>query len=273
MASKSAPRPDTRFYDRASAVLPSVWWVGRGSWGQVPALGGQSGCNVWLLKGRAFDVLVDSGMDADTKKLEACLRAAGHDPRRIREIWITHSHTDHIIGAVAWTKKYPRLRVRVPRMCYDYLKRGNYRLVGCGYDGNRSAFRAPARMTPFDPGAALACPPFRFKVVPLPGHIPDHVGFRARMHGLDVLFTGDAIIGDQGKAKGVVGWLDGFWLSNLRTYIQTMETIRKNPPDLFLAGHGVPHFGPSARRSIRNCELRLKQMAKIKALGTMVPFA
>lgn len=273
MKTKTALRPNTRFYERASAVLPSVWWVGRGAWCHVPALMSQSGCNVWMINGRDFDVLVDAGMDADTKKLEACLRAAGHDPKRIREIWITHSHTDHIIGAYAWTRKSPKLRVRVPRMTLDYIRRGDYRLVGIGFPGSPTAFTPPKRMIPFDPGATLACPPYRFKVIPLPGHIPDHVGFRGRMHGLDVFFTGDAIIGDQDTARGVVGWLDGYWRSSVKTYVKTMEAVRKNPPDLFLGGHGVPHFGPSARRSIHNCEKRLKQMAAINALGSMVPFA
>lgn len=265
-------KPCTKAALGASAVTPSIWWVGRGVWGGLPALTGTGDCNIWLLKGARFDVLIDAGCGAPGL-LARRLREAGSAPERIHEIWVTHSHWDHLAGACAWAQKYPQARVRVPRLALQFINRGDFRLVGLGFRGRREPFVRPRNFTGFAPGAELACPPWRLKVVALPGHVPDLCGFRGTVDGLDAYFTGDGIIGDQGPVRGNVGWLDGYWLSSVKDYRATLRREVKRPPDLFMPGHGVPHAGASVRRSFRNCLWRVNRIAAIPHLGTMVPFA
>jgi glyoxylase-like metal-dependent hydrolase (beta-lactamase superfamily II) len=108
-------------------------------------------------------------------------------------------------------------------------------------------------------------------VVELPGHTPDSIGFRGKMGGVDVMISGDAIIGDQGAIPGSIGWLDGLWLSDVETYERTLKKAAADPPDLILPGHGRPHYGAAARRSLRNCVWRIGKLLAIPNLPSMLP--
>jgi hypothetical protein len=71
-------------------------------------------------------------------------------------------------------------------------------------------------------------------VVPVDAGVLDRLGTTGKMNTLgieDVLqvlchILADAVIGDQDTARGVVGWLDGYWRSSVKTYVKTMEAVR-----------------------------------------------
>jgi glyoxylase-like metal-dependent hydrolase (beta-lactamase superfamily II) len=256
----SRTRPDVREHPGPSAITPSIWWVGRGSWGVLPILTRDGDCNIFLLKGEEFDVLIDTGFGAALGSLERNIRRAGSEPGRVREIWLTHSHLDHFVGAGRWTARYPETVCRISHLSIQFLEQRNYRLIGSFHPARPRGFRLPRRLEPLREGDRLRCPPFEFGVEELPGHVPDHLGFRGEVDGLQVLFSGDAAIGDQNNIPGMIGWIDGYWLSSLPVYEKTLERLEANPPDLLLPGHGRPHSGASVRRSLRNCLRRVQRL-------------
>ncbi|GEM_PF-4471223 len=274
-ASKTArprPRPQTKPTHEPTLVLPSIAWVGRSGWGGLPPLTDGAGANIWLLRGTEFDVLIDCGSESGNPlRLNRRLRAVGSARHRIGEIWLTHSHTDHSGGALRWQERYPRLRCRLAEIGCDFLQRGDLRLTGVAMDPH-SRFIPPRRPIPVREGEVLLCPPWKLTVVALPGHAPDCVGYRGEVDGWDVMFTGDAIIGDQGKVRGNVGWLDGLWLSDAPLYERMLAAATRHPPEVMLPGHGVPHAGATVRRSLRNCLWRLKQVNAIPSAPSMFPF-
>lgn len=256
--------------DGPSAITPSIVWVGGGGWGQLRALTTAGDGNIYLLRGRGFDVLIDAGAGS-VLPLERNLRQLGDDPRRVREVWLTHLHSDHSGGAAVWQRRHGSA-VRLSARGAGCLRRGDLRLVGGLLAGARPTWTTPAKFLPLRPGQRLRCPPHELTAVPLPGHTPDCVGFRGRIDGLDVLFSGDAIIGDQPPALGVVGWLDGLWQSSVSTYVQTLRAVLAEPPELLLPGHGVGQAGPAVRRSLKNCLARLAKVQAIPHAHTMFPF-
>ncbi len=231
-------KPNVKAERSVSAITDSIWWVGRDAWGGLPALTA-GGCNVFLIKGDRFDVLIDAGDGCPIRQLAENIRRAGSQPSRVREIWMTHSHWDHLGNAAAWQRKHPHVVVRLSVQGVRYLKKRDFRLVGTPFDPS-IAFEPPLRMRPLHDGHVVTCPPFEFRATRLPGHTPDCVGFRGNVDGLDAMFTGDAIIGDQGPVRGVIGWLDGLWQSDVPTYERTIQALLQNPPQLILPGHGVP---------------------------------
>lgn len=243
-------------------------------WGGHPMLTCKEDSNIYLIKGSEYDVLVDSGGNASLAKLERNIRRAGSDPKRVREIWCTHSHLDHFVRAAHWIKHYPRVRCNISEVAIQFLKRKDYRLVSHKFAPSWDAdFRVPRNLVPIREGTILRCPPFRFRVMALPGHVPDGVGFRGRVDGLDVLFSGDAAIGDQAFGKGLLGWIDGYWLSSMKQFQRTLRRLASKPPQLLIPGHGVSHYGPSARRSLRNCLRRMQQLTAFPPVCFLGPFA
>lgn len=264
-------RPDTAAHPHPSAITNSIAWVGRTAWDDLPMLTHPTDCNIFLLRGDHFDVLIDAGGNASTTKLERNIRSAGSDPERVREIWCTHSHLDHFIGAGHWVVRHPRTRVRVSHVAIRFLKRKDYRLVAMRFSpAMPGVLRVPRTLEAFRQSDVLDCPPFKLRVHELPGHTPDCVALRGKVDGFDVMFSGDVAIGDQNGSKGVLGWLDGYWRSNVSAYERSLKTLAIDPPDLLLPGHGLPHFGASARRSLRNCLTRIQ---RFKPWADMFPLA
>ncbi len=263
--------PDTTAYPHSSAITPAIWWVGRCGWGALPPLTAEPDCNIYLLRGRDYDVLIDCGMSADLAALEGHIRAVGSAPARVREIWLTHSHYDHFMRAAHWTARYPHTVCRIAETAIEFLEQDNYRLVGHTVARKLMPVAIPPRLAPLRDGADLHCPPWTLRVEALPGHVPDQLGFRGSVDGRDTLFSGDAAIGDQNAIPGMIGWLDGLWLSDVRVYRATLRRLTARPPALLLPGHGRPHAGEAAARSLEHCRERLERFAAFPDLAAMMP--
>lgn len=271
-ATRARTVPDVREHPHPSLITPSIGWAGRGSWGGLPILTRDGDCNIYLLKGRDFDVLIDIGFGAALSKLESNLRRVGSGPERIREIWFTHSHYDHFVGAGLWTARHPETICRISHLSIEFLEKRNYRLIGSFFPPRPPGFKVPAHLLPLREGDVLSCPPFELRVEELPGHVPDHLGFRSEVDGVKVLFSGDAAIGDQNNIKGVIGWIDGYWLSSLPVYQETLARLAATPPELLLPGHGRPHSGASVKRSLNHCLRRVQRLLASPDVQGMEPF-
>lgn len=266
MTAKSPPRGRQGRFEQIS---PSIFCVGRGSWGGEEPLTCLGDANIFLLRGRQSSVLIDLGSGKCVSRLEANVAACGVPAQDIAQVWLTHLHCDHSGGVAAWQERRP-LVCRLSHVGCNMLGRGDLRLAGVPSIG--PGYRPPTSLRPLRPGQKLRLPPWTLEVVPLPGHSADCVGFRGLIDGKDVLFSGDAIIGDQEGAKGVIGWLDILWMSNLTHYEQTIRAAIANPPQILIPGHGLTLKGPAVKASLRNCLRRLGWVRKIPQAGTMFPF-
>jgi glyoxylase-like metal-dependent hydrolase (beta-lactamase superfamily II) len=273
----SRPAPDTNAYAHPHAITPAIWWVGRSGWGGLPALSNPGDCNVYLLKGDRFDVLIDGGGGPSLSQLQANIRLAGSKPSRIREIWLTHAHSDHFIGAGLWAKRYPQTICRISRVSIGLFRQKNYRFLGSFFPPRPANFHLPKRLLPLQEGSVLRCPPFVFKVEETPGHVPDCLVFRGKMDGRNVIFSGDTVIGDQdfaghGQIKGMVGWVDGYWLSHMRDFRKSVARLNRESADLILPGHGNPQAGKAARQALKNCLGRLDRLIASPDVFNLGPY-
>lgn len=154
-----------------------------------------TGTNSWLV-GRGPSWLIDPG-----PALESHLRAL-LDEAELRGglggIALTHDHADHAEALAQMRERFPAATVAAARGEVD-VRLSDGRVLG--------------------PLVAVA----------IPGHSPDHYGFAVG----DVLFTGDAILGE---GSSLITPYPGA----LRSYLESLERLRRRRLVVLAPGHGPP---------------------------------
>ena len=136
--------------------------------------------------------LIDSGCAHAAAEL---VRELGG--RKVSLVLHTHRHEDHIGGTGAVRRAHPAVQIAahpetVTVLADPRLQRLHpYRRVMWGWPEP-----VPARA--LAPGEVVAAPPFRFAVVPTPGHSSDHLCFFEPERGW--LFSGDLYVGGRDRA-------------------------------------------------------------------------
>lgn len=207
-------------------------------------------CNIWHVRSRDRDLLVDSGLGV------ASLRSAARDLfERPLVAVATHYHYDHIGGLHEFeTRLVHRLEAdRLARPRGAALRTSNYPeavrrlIVDSGYQLPEELLTAYPRPD-FDPSLFATSPaaPTRlveegdvvdlgdraFTVLHLPGHSPGSIGLWDARSG--VLFSGDAIYDGP-----LIDFLPD---SDRAAYVRTMQRLRELPVTVVHAGHD-PSFG------------------------------
>lgn len=209
-------------------------------------------CNIWHLRGRDRDLLVDTGVgvasvrDEIADLVEKPLVAVA-----------THIHYDHVGGLhefetrVMHRAEAPRMdpyeefatvvRAEFPVVFLDGLAAAGYpiedetlidALPRAGYDPEAYAI-VPTRPTRVvDEGDVIDLGDRAFEVLHLPGHSPGSMGLWEEATG--ILFSGDAIY------DGPL--LDELPDSDISAYVKTVKRLRELPVTVVHGGHD-PSFG------------------------------
>jgi glyoxylase-like metal-dependent hydrolase (beta-lactamase superfamily II) len=217
-------------------------------------------CNIWHVRGRDRDLLIDTGFGVASLN-----EAARHLFDKALTAVATHSHVDHVgsfhefadriihraeAGDVAVDgENFSMYRADHPPEMIASLERAGYQ-VGLTFitaiphvSFNMSEFSrkaAPATRT-VDEGDVIDLGNRRFEVLHLPGHSPGSIGLWESSTG--TLFSGDAIY------DGPL--LDELPGSDIPLYMKTMRRLETLPARVVHAGHDPSFDGR-----------RLKQLAR-----------
>jgi glyoxylase-like metal-dependent hydrolase (beta-lactamase superfamily II) len=211
-------------------------------------------CNVWHVRGRDSDLLVDTGLGI------ASLTAAARD-LFLHEITVvlTHTHYDHVGGAHEFSGCLVH-RLEADKVSDPTLESDWVTLLGTDFPpGERAALSdigyalddvlidhlpdpsfdpasfavAPARVTgTISEGDVLDLGDRAFEVLHLPGHSPGSIGLWEARTG--TLFSGDAVY-DGPQLDAIPG-------ADRDAYRITMERLRSLPVKVVHGGH-EPSFG------------------------------
>lgn len=216
-------------------------------------------CNIWHVRGRDRDLLVDTGMGV------ASLRKAARDllQKPVTAV-ATHGHADHVGGHHEFDE------VAVHPLEADLLRHPHSSLVTrelfgeAGLEGlRRSGYEVedPYLVTALPAGLRLedfTVPPVRslrligegdvldlgdrrFEVLHLPGHSPGSIGLWEGASG--TLFSGDALY------DGPL--LDELPGSDIGSYVATMERLLSLPVRVVHAGHDPSFDGARLKVLVR----------------------
>jgi glyoxylase-like metal-dependent hydrolase (beta-lactamase superfamily II) len=193
-------------------------------------------CNIWHVRGRDRDLLIDTGMGICS--LQAATRHLIDKP--VIAV-ATHTHADHMGG------HYEFADCLVHRLEADGLRQpsGRNTLIAddfdpadlrklriAGYDLRSYRVRPAPATRVVEEGHVVDTGDRRFEVLHLPGHSPGSIGLWEESTG--ILFSGDAVY------DGPL--LDELGHSNIADYIRTMRRLRAMPVRVVHAGHD-PSFG------------------------------
>jgi glyoxylase-like metal-dependent hydrolase (beta-lactamase superfamily II) len=193
-------------------------------------------CNIWLVRGRDRDLLIDTGLGV--RPLRAAIAELLERPVLALA---THTHFDHIGGHHEFADRLAhaaeadimarptRANTLIERYVSDEMltavpdadyRPGTYRIAPA------PATRLVAEGDRVDLGDRS------FEVLHLPGHSPGSIGLWEE--GTRVLFSGDAIYDGQ--------LVDDNLDSDVAAYVRTMERLRGMPVRVVHGGH-CPSFG------------------------------
>ena len=189
-------------------------------------------CNIWLVEGRDFNLVVDTGMGLDS--LSAWI---GRETDRPIKAVTTHSHFDHAAGfhefefrlghpaeadvlaaptqdATVYTGAWKQITIVDPKAHPDF---------------DPETFTVtPAPLTGIlDEGDVLDLGNRAFRILHLPGHSPGSIGLWDMRE--KILFSGDALYDGE--------LLDTLYHSDPDTYRETLIRIRSLDVEAFHAGH------------------------------------
>jgi glyoxylase-like metal-dependent hydrolase (beta-lactamase superfamily II) len=223
-------------------------------------------CNIWRLRGRDADLLVDAGLGL------ASLREAARELFAADVLAVaTHAHSDHMGGLHEFEHRLvhaaeadtlrrgddvfpvdegaysPETRAALDAIGYDIsgglLTAAPYR----GFDARRHALKGCEPTRRLEEGDVIDLGDRAFEVLHLPGHSPGSIGLWEAKRGL--LFSGDAVY------DGPL--LDQLPGSDTQAYARTMRRLLELPVEVVHAGHD-PSFG---RERLR--ELAQEYLAKL----------
>ncbi len=224
-------------------------------------------CNVWHVRGRDRDLVIDTGLGV------ASLRSAAADLFGAPVLAVaTHAHMDHVGGlyefdsraihrAEAETLASAAGHLPLDVSCYDDETLGA--LGGMGYDIRAGLLTEVPRedfvvadhhlvgiaaTKLLTEGDVIDLGDRAFEVLHLPGHSPGSIGLLDRAS--QTLFSGDAIY------DGPL--LDEIPGSDIASYVVTMRRLRTVPAETIHAGHG-PSMGRVRLLEIVDAYLRRRE--------------
>lgn len=225
-------------------------------------------CNIWHVRGRACDLMIDTGLGV------ASLIDAAQDlfDRPVSAI-LTHTHMDHAGGAhefgaccvhAAEGDALMDASNHLPLSVAAYSDDDKAWFTSIGYDIS-GGFLTAIPHAGFDPathqmqattasrllaeGDIVDTGDRAFEVLHLPGHSPGSIALWEVSSG--TLFSGDAIY------DGPL--LDQIPGSDIGEYIKTMERLRALPVDIVHAGHD-PSFGRTRLIEIADNYLKSRKL-------------
>jgi glyoxylase-like metal-dependent hydrolase (beta-lactamase superfamily II) len=223
-------------------------------------------CNIWHVRGRDRDLLIDTGLGM------ASLRAAARHlfDKKLTAV-ATHAHYDHVGGfhefedRVIHSAEARKVAAGNAASLYGAGKEDALleSIRAAGYDVPPELFTAvpndkydprsyqvlpaPATQT-VEEGDTVDIGGRQFEVLHLPGHSPGSIGLWEAETG--ILFSGDAIY------DGPL--LDELPGSDIELYVATMKRLRQLPVSVVHAGHD-PSFGRARLREL--CDAYLAKRA------------
>jgi glyoxylase-like metal-dependent hydrolase (beta-lactamase superfamily II) len=142
-----------------------------------------------------FDTGAGTNMGATAGKLAASMAAAGIAAATVTDVFISHSHGDHVGGLLnaSGALAFPNATIHISAPEWAFLQgmtAEQAQGAGVGQHPKLIAAITP-KVSAFEPGADII--PDAVKAVDIKGHTPGHSGYMIRSKNKSVFYVGDTV--------------------------------------------------------------------------------
>lgn len=215
-------------------LTSEVYLVGGGDYGFN--LSHRLDAHIYVIDGGSELALVDAGFGPGTEEILANIRADGLDPRRIRQIFITHYHADHAGGSAKMTRA-TGAKLLAPKEAAPTIRKADADQIGLNWAKKFGFYPADYIWEPcevdheFQDGDRIKVGDLEIEAIATPGHCMGH--YCLLLHGKDrkYMFTSDAVF--WGGAVIVQNVPD----VSVQQYAASMEKLTRFEFDALLPAH------------------------------------
>ena len=217
--------------------------------------------NLYLIEDDAGVTVIDTGLPATFRRIEAALAELGRSPRDVRAVVLTHAHFDHV-GSARRAHRQWQVPVWVhveDQFLAAHPSRYQHERSPLGYPlrypksipllakmAAAGAFfvRGIAQTSPYRQDAVLDVPG-RPKVVFTPGHTSGHCALHLRDR--DAVLSGDALV-TLDPYTGVTGpqIVSGAATADSSVALASLSALADTGVTTVLPGHGQPWYDGAA---------------------------
>lgn len=215
-------------------ITDRIHLVGSGRWGF--SLTDDYDCHVYLIDGGEESALIDAGGGRDLAGILNQIEGDGVNPCRVRQLLLTHAHTDHAAGAAGLRERLG-LRVLASPVAARYVREADEKAVSL--DVARRSGMYPADFV-FPPcpadgelidGSSVQIGDLTLGVLDTPGHASGHVSLVLRHQGRTSVFCGDTVFFG-GKVV-----LQTTWDCSIQDSVRSIKRLAALSVDGFYPGH------------------------------------
>jgi glyoxylase-like metal-dependent hydrolase (beta-lactamase superfamily II) len=197
-----------------------------------------SDCNVYAIDCGGESVLIDAGVGRDTESLVTNLVGDGVDPKKVRNLFLTHTHLDHSGGA-RFLRERLGLRVCASVESARALETGDERAISLDkakqaglYPKDFDFPACPVDRTVRD-GEIFRLSDYEVEVIATPGHAHDMLSYLFRGQHGPVLFSGDTLFFG-GKIL-----LSNTYDCNVQHYVSSLYRLARCEIEALFPGHNL----------------------------------
>lgn len=157
--------------------------------------------NVLLIETESGLILVDPGMESNTKTIVEQINLLGYNQSDVKHILLTHCHVDHAHSSNYWQKKGAEIYIH--KLGENPIQTGNEITGWYLVNGEEREFpKVEKEISVFHDGDKLDFGNINIYVCHTPGHTPDSCCFFFQKEGKNILISGDTIF-----HNGKHGWM------------------------------------------------------------------
>ena len=176
--------------------------------------------NVFLIETKTGLILVDPGMESNTKLIVEQIEMLDYKQSDVKYILLTHCHVDHAHSANYWQKLGAEIHIH--QLGENPIRTGNEITAWYLIDGEEREFpKVEGEISVFHDGDALNFGELKINVCHTPGHTPDSCCFSFKKENKNILIGGDTIF-----HNGKHGWM-GHPYSDFEQYLKSLWKLKR----------------------------------------------